>query len=59
MLHKTIEKPQGYEYPDPSIEGGQTQPPNHRTPKPLSGEDADKLRKSVQGDTPGKKDRDR
>ena len=58
MLHKAVEKPRGYEYPDPSIQGGQTQPPKQPTPKPLSSEDAEKLRKSLQGGSIKKENRD-
>lgn len=58
MLHKAIEKPQGYEYPDPSIEGGQTLPLKDRTPKPLSRENVEKLRESVRDKTAERKERD-
>lgn len=48
MLYKETDKPQGYEYPRPSIERGQTPtPPKGVPPQPLSQKDVDAFRKSV------------
>ena len=58
MLINPIEKLRGYEYPDPSIEMGQT-PANHQTPEPLSRANVEKLREYLRDKTLEKKDRDR
>jgi hypothetical protein len=40
------ERPRGYEYPPPSIEGGSTQEPRS-TPRPLSPENVRKIRDTI------------
>lgn len=47
MLRKDSDKPSGYDYPNPSIDRGQTQTPDHPSLKPLSRENAEKIREAV------------
>ena len=46
MWNRDSDRPQGYEYPPPSIEGGQTQETT-TTPKPLSPENVRKIRDTI------------
>jgi hypothetical protein len=59
VLNEPIGKLRGYDYPAPSIEGGQAQPPNHQTPNLLSREDVEKYRESLRDKAPVRRDRDR
>ena len=48
MFQPQSDKPEGYEYPRPSIDRGQTQVPLTAPAVPLSRENAERLSKSVQ-----------
>jgi hypothetical protein len=47
MLNKESDKPEGYEYPRPSIARGQSPTPSNTPTKPLSRENAEKLAKAI------------
>ncbi|NUO62126.1 MAG: hypothetical protein HOQ30_09325 [Gemmatimonadaceae bacterium] len=47
MFNDRNDKPRGYIYPQPSIEGGQTRSEPTTAPKPLSRENANKVRNVV------------
>lgn len=47
MLHKDTDKLEGYEYPRPSIERGQSPTPKESPAIPLSRENAERLKQAI------------